>query len=755
MAMSRQGKQMYEFGPFRIDVAERHLMREGNTVPLTPKAFDTLMVLVENRGHLLEKEELMQRLWPETFVEEANLTNNISQLRKALGDDSGGHRYIETVPRRGYRFVAEVEELSGEPTELIIEERTRVTLEQEEEVEAATADCGLRIADSAHIAPTSNASDVPTALAPPEQFAISKRGRVAVVASFVFVLAAVAAFFALSERPRNEPQKSAAPPPFQRMEIKRVTASGKAKGAAISPDGRYIAYVLDEGGLQSINLMQADTGSSVQIRPPADVVYGRPIFSPDGASLYYTKREKDQPEALYHSDVLGGLPQKVLTGLGSPITFSPDGQRLAFMRFYPEGETAVVVADAQDGGEEQKLATRKLPEKFSVNGPSWSPDGRVIAICATSRANGARSKVFGVRVADGTVKPLSDYEWSNGDRVAWLGDGSGLVLIGAHQEEGDRRQLWYLSYPGGEVRRITNDLHEYEANNLSLSADSRSLVTVQIQTTSNIWVLPDGDSARARQLTFGAAGKHDGLHGLSWTPDGKIVYGSYVGNSQTIWIMDADGGNQRQLTPAAGHVENWPTVTADGRYIVFHSTRTGTLEIWRMDIDGGNPVPLTSGGNNYLPSVAPDGKWVVYRSLGDELWALWKVSIAGGTPVRLTDKPAHWPAVSPDRKWIACSYEGRVALIPFEGGPPVKTFTLPRGASASLGLRWKPDGQALMLRDTVQGVWLQPLAGGEPKHLSNLGPETIFDLAWSPDGKQLGLARGAQSFDVVLIRHFR
>jgi DNA-binding winged helix-turn-helix (wHTH) protein len=190
----------------------------------------------------MEKEELMQRLWPETFVEETNLSNNISLLRKALGDDAGEHRYIETVPRRGYRFVAEVAELSGEPTELIVEERTRVTLEQEEELDASTASCGSPIADSRHIGPTSNASGVQTALALQEPSTISKRGRVAVVASFVVVLAAVAAFFAWSKRPRNEPQKSVAPPPFQRMEIKRVTASGKAKGAAISPDGRYITY---------------------------------------------------------------------------------------------------------------------------------------------------------------------------------------------------------------------------------------------------------------------------------------------------------------------------------------------------------------------------------------------------------------------------------------------------------------------------------------------------------------------------------
>jgi eukaryotic-like serine/threonine-protein kinase len=572
------------------------------------------------------------------------------------------------------------------------------------------------------------------------------------VTASLLVLAAVAALLIWSRRPHVEPQKSAVLTPH--MEIKRVTASGKAKNAAISPDGRYIAYVLQDGDLHSIHLMQVDTSSSVQIRPPADRAYGWLSFSPDGANLYYTLRGNDQPQTLYRSDVLGGVPQKVLTGIDSPFTFSPDGKRLAFMRFYPEGETAVVVADAQDGSGEIKLAARRLPEKFSVNGLSWSPDGQMIAICATSRPNGTRSKVVGIRLSDGKVEPLSDHEWSNGDRVAWLGDGSGVVVIGANQEEGDRRQIWQLSYPGGEVHRITHDLHDYEANNLSLSADSHALVTVQIQITSNVWVLPDADAARARQLTFGSAGMYEGVRGLSWTPDGRIVYGSYVGNSQTIWIMDADGSNQKQLTPV-GYADYWPKVTADGRYLVFYSTRSGAFEIWRTDLGGGNPLQLTEGGNNYLPSLSPDGKWVVYRSLGDELWALWKVSIDGGIPVRLTNKPAHWPAVSPDGKWIACSYEGRIVLIPFGGGLPVKTYDLPRTATANLGLCWTPDGRALLFRDAVQGAWLQPLAGGEAKHLSGLGPEKIFNLDWSPDGKQLALARGTQSFDVVLIRRFR
>jgi TolB-like protein/DNA-binding winged helix-turn-helix (wHTH) protein/Tfp pilus assembly protein PilF len=112
--MSQEPQHIYEFGPFRLDATEHLLLRDGEAVPLTPKAFDLLLALVERHGHLLEKEELLKKVWPETFVEEANLASNISQLRKALGDGENGRRYIETAPKRGYRFVASVREIVGE-----------------------------------------------------------------------------------------------------------------------------------------------------------------------------------------------------------------------------------------------------------------------------------------------------------------------------------------------------------------------------------------------------------------------------------------------------------------------------------------------------------------------------------------------------------------------------------------------------------------------------------------------------------------
>ncbi len=130
--MIRAAKQFYEFGPFRIDAVERLLSREGEVVPLTPKVFDTLLVLVENSGHILSKDDVMKTVWPDTVVEEANLTKNISTLRKALGETPDENQYIETIPWRGYRFVASVRKVGDEKADFIVEERSwsRVLIEQ-------------------------------------------------------------------------------------------------------------------------------------------------------------------------------------------------------------------------------------------------------------------------------------------------------------------------------------------------------------------------------------------------------------------------------------------------------------------------------------------------------------------------------------------------------------------------------------------------------------------------------------------------
>ena len=773
--MTEFPRQFYAFGPFRLDVVKRRLLHNDVPVTLPSKAFEMLLALIEQRGRVLDKEELLRRVWPDQIVEEANLTVNMSALRKALGERASEHQYILTIPGRGYRFVAEVREVQDTRAEPILEHhagsreiaRHEGTGAQESikdenpaggQVIQAGDEARALDAHSAALAHHDIKGQVVTPITA-DRPTSNKRYRTRAVVVTLMCAAVLAAtalglyYFFSGKTPIAA---------FQAMRITRLTTNGRAVDASISPDGRYLVYAMRDDGGQSLWLKQISAESNVQITPPADVTYAGLTFSRDGESIYYILYGKKHPSgALYQIHLLGGAQKKLMDHLNSPVTFSPDGRQLAFVRIHPDqGEITLMLANA-DGTGVRKLAVRKLLDGFSQGGPAWSPDGKVIACGAGGASGGYYVNVVEVRVADGATRLITSHKWADVNRLAWLNDGSGLVLSAVDQGSWELPQLWYLSYPGGEVTRITNDLNKYAQSSLSLTADSSALVTLQSQLITNIWVVPDGDAGRARQVTFGSIGKYDGLYGLSWTPDGRIVYGAFSGDSQVFWVMNADGTGQKQLTPE-GYVESLPNVTLDGRYIVFHSNRTGQFEIWRLDIDGGNLRQLTLSGDNFQPHCSPESQWVVYRSSSDGIGTLWKVTIEGGEPIRLTDKPSSWPVVSPDGKLIACSYfdeqlspNYQLAVIPFDGGRPLKTFDLPATATLWNSLRWAPDGSALDYRDTRHGVWRQPLAGGAPEKLPAFGTELIHNFSWSRDGKQLAFARGTAVNDIILIRNFK
>ena len=548
------------------------------------------------------------------------------------------------------------------------------------------------------------------------------------------------------------------------LKLQRVTTSGKASDAAISPDGKYVAHVKSDAGQQSLWLRQVVTTSDTQIVPPSIQDYNGITFSKDGDYIFYVLGQTNSPgRTLYQVPVLGGASRKVLENVTSPVSLSPDGTRLAFVRNnLLRGETALIVANA-DGSGERQIAMRKVPEPFSDGGPSWSPDGKLIAsgvINFDPNTRRAAATVIEVQVEGGVERPVTSHTWPPAvGQAAWLADGSGLAVI-APESGTPTNQIWHVSYPDGEVRKITNDLNNY--SRMSLTADSGALVTVQTEGASSVWVSPQGDPSRAKQISFG---RYDGQRGLSVMPDGRIVYGSRESGHNDIWIMDGDGKNQKQLTANAGNNVH-PWVTPDGRYIVFTSNRELLRRtIWRMHTDGGNLKQLTGGPGDIYPKSSPDGRWVVFNSTRSGSLRAWKVSIDGGEPVPLTDKWTSNPTVSPDGSLVACWYRDdqpntltKVAIIPFAGGDPVKVLDVPSSVNISAGLRWTPDGRALNYVDTTGGVsniWSLPLDGGKPVQLTDFKTDQIFWFDFSRDGKQLALSRGTQTSDVILIRDFK
>jgi Tol biopolymer transport system component len=331
------------------------------------------------------------------------------------------------------------------------------------------------------------------------------------------------------------------PAPFQSIKITKLTNVGDATTAQISPNGEYVAHVFYENGKSSVRVWDVATKSRIEIVPPTEDSLAVNTFSPDSRYIYYVKFTSDQPNVLYQIAVLGGTPKKILEKFTSGVSFSHDGKQMVFVRAGPgQGANSLVIANAEGGGE-RTLATRKEVERFGRFAPAWSPDGRTIT-CGV-HVDGSNMTVAVVAVADGTVKPITAPKWLAVGRIAWLRDGTGMVF----SADEDVTQIWYLSYPAGDLRRITNDANNYGSGSVSVTADSSTIATLQVERVSNIFVAPAGDATAAKRITAGSSGLAR-PSGMSWTPDGKLVYSTIASGNADIWIVNADGTASRQLT---------------------------------------------------------------------------------------------------------------------------------------------------------------------------------------------------------------
>ncbi len=551
-------------------------------------------------------------------------------------------------------------------------------------------------------------------------------------------------------------------PLFEKTKITKLTKNGRVIHTAISPDGKYIAHIKSDAGKQTLLVRQASANNDIVAVPEGPAEYWGITFTPDSNDLFYITRELNQASVLYRIPALGGTPQRLMERLDSAVSFSPDGKQFAFVRGeFPEKNESVLMVANSDGTGEKVLASRKLPERFYpiyFTGPSWSPDGKTIAVSLSGFENGSKFKVLGVNVSDGKERDLTRESWEYIGKVGWLKDGQSILMI-AREEASAYRQVWKISLTGGKPRQITSGFTEHRS--LSLTSDSTRFVTALSDRMASVWVAPVSNIDQAQQISTAAS---EGIIDTSWTPDGRLAYSLDIrGGKSDMGIMNADGSQQKPLISNAG-LNIAPQVSASGKYVVYGSTQSGAYRIWIAAIDGSNPKQLTDRGRDDFPVITPDERWVVYASFGPETRGLWKVSVDGGAPIRLTEGYYNKPVVSPDGKSIAALFlesanspdarPDKIAILPIEGGVPLKTFSIQDSPTAGTFVRWSRDGRSIVynqVKDNIANLWSQPIAGGKPNQISNFKEGYIYSFSFSTDGKQIAISRGNYTRDAILV----
>jgi Tol biopolymer transport system component/DNA-binding winged helix-turn-helix (wHTH) protein len=736
-------RRYYEFGDFRL-FAEDGVLYQNDVrcAELPNKVLNLLVLFLESDGRVLSQDEIMRTIWQDTQVEAANLKQSIYLLRKVLGETGAdGETFIKTLPRRGYRFLAPVRVVESAVDTadrnapfLAVEERTFSDVTIEEEIFEA------------------DEPEKKPALLPEKtsRWTWRKALLAGLLSLIVCALAGYGIYrYALAGNPLP-------PVNLENASWQKLTNSADAQYAVISPNGEFVAYLgLGENGVQAIHLLNVGNRSKMMLTPPRQVSIWGIAFSPDNSQVYYTQwnREAASGEtALYAVPVFSSEPRRILDSINGPIGFTPDGTRFVYTRACDDRKTlCMVTANAADGSDQRIVATTTRDE---FRAPNFSPDGqRILYVGAESREDGTYWFIAEIPAAGGDARRITEPRKGRFFGAIWYPDGKG-ILLNAVATESRMNQLWYVSYPDGQITRITNDLIGYVG--LGVSRDGKKIVSVQQTRTNSIWAatLGDGSSATPRRLTDDALL----IQSMAYAPDGRIVFDSLDNGRMHLWTMNGDGSNRHQISPE-NIEEQYGAVSPDGRFMVFLSNRSGAWQLWRAALDGSNPKQLTFGKD--LPGTAKfaSGDKIIFEYPIDGQPRLVQMPIDGGDLTPITDVvPFDW-GISADGKRVAYSFPDasrnrtRVAVQSLEDKSQISYLEI----TPSDFLLFTPDGKSLLTKpptsvpDSVATVYSYPISGGEPKKIVSNPPENFYWADLSADGKQIGWVQGKLISNVVLL----
>jgi serine/threonine protein kinase/Tol biopolymer transport system component len=615
---------------------------------------------------------------------------------------------------------------------------------------AASGSAQVPVAARAVPPASSSSAQVDAPRAPSSSAVIAAAGRhkfgtsIAIALGVVVLLAAGYGVYSLLTQHRTMA--------FRNFSVTRVTEEGNVMLAEVSPDGKYILSLVRENGLASLSLRNVPTNSVTQVEPPADVYYNGLRFAPDGNYFYFVRSDPGGAadlKFLYRAPLLGGTPEKLAEDVDSNIALSPDGRKVAFMRYdNPERGKYQLILRTLDRGVETALTSG--PTGHRLLSPAWSPDGKTI-LCVVNQPGDALTGLIAVDASSGQQKPILNSNDALGAPI-WMPDGRGLLALdGDLSTHYTRAQIVFISYPDGKVSRVTRDTNDY--SDLSLAANGQVLATVLSEARWNLAVA-SANGADARPISSVAS-----FTNFTWTADGRLIDDT---DNALHWVNPQTGA-KGALAMEADSVSGDPWMCSDGHTMVFVHSMIGGKDgqnVWRADVSGGNLKRLSNGKQDNFPVCSPDSRWVYYTD--DSAGRVMKVSMDGGTAEKVSDIPlAGLFDVSPDGRTLvfatidhANGHEGKLALIDANTGQVQKMMKFERGRSTVL-IHFSRDGKSLVYSTRENGVdnlWQQPLDGSTGKQLTAFKTEHIWDYHWSPDGSSLALVRGHNDSDVVLMR---
>jgi Tol biopolymer transport system component/DNA-binding winged helix-turn-helix (wHTH) protein len=727
--MGLQARSIYEFGAFRLDLAEHRLLRAGRPVPLTPKVFELLRVLVENAGHLVEKDRLLKELWPDTFVEEGNLNRSISVLRKALGEGSA-ETYIETVPKRGYRFVAPVRERANGA--VTAESTPPPRVDEGPNTRAAWAPRGLPM-------------------------------RTLVIAGAVIITIGAVGYAVLG---RNRPSDHvvAGTASIHRQ----LTFTGREITPALSPDGNRIAYVSTESPHRKVMVQALAGGHPVEVFSAPEA--GALRWSPDSSELTFWARGEGTSGLFIAPSSGGGARQIAKAGFVS--CWSPDGSTIALALF-----VARKIMFVNRLGEVQRtISLQGLAEDW-IWDLDWSPvHGRLLFVASDDQR---RTAIWTIQ-PDGSDQTKVLTANSEIPAARWAPAGDAIYYFGRV----NRTFSLYKIFIGPD-RRTTGQapaplISGLEADaSLGLSADGKRLVYTRSPYDSNLWLVEAGDAengARIRQtqLTHGTAI----VERPRVSPDGRsIVFNMGYESRANLYTIPAAGGSPKQLTflNAFSVGGAW---SADSQSVAFASTEGGKPRVWVVNVDGTSPRPLSTGDLSDSFDIAwSPGSRLLYQQSGNRNFYVLDPQTRQER-LLIKDSSVGWVsyvAHSPDGKQIAVSWNRRpdrgIWVIDSRTSHETLIYKPSNPDSNPVPIGWSPDGTAIYavdgkraadrglsvsFRETLTDATILrvPVNGGPPETVLSLPFEEVGSVTMFPDGRRFLCAVYSSRSDVWVVENF-